>query len=165
MHNSDSIINFATRISSIVGVFHSSLYTAELESATLLDKAIEKLPPNMKQFWSLHTVKRDLHAPFLVDFNDWLEDEAEAHERMRSSYKPEYNSSQTKTAVKIFSANPLTKTETNPQIVPVCNVNASINFGNVASSKQKPQLNAQSFVLRASFVFLDFKKITNSGMP
>ena len=43
-HSSDSIINFASMIASIVGVFKSSHY-ADLENATLLDKAIEKLPP------------------------------------------------------------------------------------------------------------------------
>ena len=85
MHSSDSIISFASMIASIVGVFKSLHYNADLESATLLDKAIEKLPPNMKESWSFHTVKRSLYAPSLIDFNHWLEDKAEAHERMRPS--------------------------------------------------------------------------------
>ena len=79
MHSSDSIISFASMIASIVGVFKSLHYNADLESATLLDKAIEKLPPNMKESWSFHTVKRSLYAPSLIDFNHWLEDKAEAH--------------------------------------------------------------------------------------
>ena len=82
MHSSDSIISFASMIASIVGVFKSLLYNADLESATLLDKAMEKLPPNMKESWSFHTVKRSLYAPSLIDFNHWLEDKTEAHECM-----------------------------------------------------------------------------------
>ena len=83
MHSSDSIISFASMIASLVGVFKSVHYNADLESATLLDKAIEKLSPNMKESWSFHTLKRSLYAPSLIDFNHWLEDKAEAHERMR----------------------------------------------------------------------------------
>ena len=44
---------------------------------------MQKLPPNMKEAWSLHTVKKDWTRPTLLDFNDWLKDKAEAHERMR----------------------------------------------------------------------------------
>ena len=33
----------------------------------------------------MHTVKRDLSRPTLIDFNDWLKDKAEAHERMKSA--------------------------------------------------------------------------------
>ena len=33
----------------------------------------------------MHTVKRNLDRPTLVDFNDWLKDKAEAHERMKTA--------------------------------------------------------------------------------
>ena len=59
----------------------------------------------MKESWSPHTVKRDLHAPSSVDSNDWLEDKADAHGCMRSSRKPEDNSSRTKTAAQTFPQN------------------------------------------------------------
>ena len=39
----------------------------------------------MKEAWSRHTVKRILYRPTLIDFNDWLRDKADAHERMKSA--------------------------------------------------------------------------------
>ena len=38
----------------------------------------------MKEAWSMHTVKREMYQPTLVDFNDWLNDKADVHERMRN---------------------------------------------------------------------------------
>ena len=93
----------------------------------------------MKKSWSLHANKHILHAPFLVDFNDWPEDKGEVHKRMRSSRKTEDNSSQAKTAVKVCSVNPKTKTETNPQT-------------------QRAKFCAES-----KLCFLAFKEITCSG--
>ena len=81
--NSESIISYATTIGSLVGVFRSLNYVQDLSSASLLSQAVQKLPPNMKEAWSMHTVKRDLSRPTLIDFNDWLKDKAEAHERMK----------------------------------------------------------------------------------
>ena len=67
----------------------------------------------MKEAWSTHTVKRDLSRPTLIDFNDWLKDKAEAHERMKaSSGKPKIeetptnNVTKTKTNSKVFAASP-----------------------------------------------------------
>ena len=59
MHNSDSIINFATVVSSLVGVFRSLSYDTDLRSWSLLNKAVQKLPPNLKESWSMHTVKKE----------------------------------------------------------------------------------------------------------
>ena len=92
MNNSDIITSLASMLSSIVGVFQSLSYTGDLERTTLLDKAIENLQPNTKKSWSLHIVKRNMHAPSLLDFIDWLEDIAKADERLRLSRKPEDNS-------------------------------------------------------------------------
>ena len=89
MHNSESIISYSATISGIVGVFRSLKYDHDLSSASLLAQAVQKLPPNMKEAWSLHVVKRNLARPTLLDFNDWLKEKAEAHERMKaSSNKP-----------------------------------------------------------------------------
>ena len=60
MHNSDSIISFASTISNFVGVFKSLSYTQDLEGVALLKQALGKLPPIMKESWALHTVKRSL---------------------------------------------------------------------------------------------------------
>ena len=49
MHNSDNIINYSGCISSLVGVFKSLSYDSDLKSAALLNTAVQKLPPNMKE--------------------------------------------------------------------------------------------------------------------
>ena len=87
MHSSDSIVSYASVITSLVSVFQSLSYEADLKSASLMNLAVSKLPPNMKEGWSLHTVKRNLLRPTLLDFNTWLQEKAEAHERMRTISK------------------------------------------------------------------------------
>ena len=59
----------------------------------------------------MHTVKRDLSRPTLIDFNYWLKDKAEAHERMKSATgkpkieeTPTGNVTKTKTNSKVFAA-------------------------------------------------------------
>ena len=114
--NSENIISYAATICSLVGVFQSLNYVQNLWSASRLGQAVQKLPPNLKEGWSMHTVKRDLNRPTLIDFNDWLKDKAEANERMQaSSGKPKVeetrtgNVTKTKTNSKVFAA---TKTST-----------------------------------------------------
>ena len=111
MHNSDSIISYSATVSSLVGVFRSLNYIQDLSSASLLGQAVQKLPPNMKEAWSMHTVKRNLDRPTLVDFNEWLKDKAEAHERMKTASgktKVDENTqssvTKTKTSSKVFAA-------------------------------------------------------------
>ena len=65
MHNSKSITSYSATLSSLVGVFRSLNYNQDLSSASLVGQAVQKLPPNMKQAWSMHTVKRSLHRPTL----------------------------------------------------------------------------------------------------
>ena len=56
MHNSDNIINYSATISSLVGVFKSLSYDSDLNCASLLNTAVQKLPPNLKESWSpLHS--------------------------------------------------------------------------------------------------------------
>ena len=111
MHNSDNIINYSAAISSLVGVFKSLSYDADLKSASLLNQAVQKLPPNMKESWSLFTVKKHWVKPTLLDFNDWLKEKAEAHDLMKQSAtkaKPEENITsvtKTQTASKVFASN------------------------------------------------------------
>ena len=66
----------------------------------------------------MHTVKRSLDRPTLIDFNEWLKDKAEAHERMKTasgkpqSYEnPQPSVNKTKTTSKVFAAT----TSTNQQ--------------------------------------------------
>ena len=111
MHNSESIISYSASVSSLVSVFRSLNYVQDLSSATLLGQAVQKLPPNMNEAWSMHTVKRSLDRPTLIDFNDWLNDKAEAHERMKTAsgkVKGDKNvpntAAKTKTTFKVFAA-------------------------------------------------------------
>ena len=111
MHNSESIISYSATICSLVGVFRALNYVQDLSSASLLGQAVQKLPPNMKEAWSLHTVRRTLDRPTLIDFNEWLKDKDEAHERMKSlpnKAKPDESNNvtetKTKTASKVFAA-------------------------------------------------------------
>ena len=85
MHNSDNIINYSAAISSLVGLFKSLSYDADLKSASLLNQAVQKLLSNMKESWSLFMVKRHWVKPTLLDFNDWLKEKAEAHGLMKQS--------------------------------------------------------------------------------
>ena len=111
MHNSDSIISYSAAVSSLVGVFRSLNYLQDLSSASLLGQAVQKLPPNLKEAWSMNTVKRNLDRPTLIHFNDWLNEKAEAHERMkaasskpRSEEAPVATVTKTKTGTKVFAA-------------------------------------------------------------
>ena len=111
MHNSESIISYSATVSSLVGVFRSLNYNQALSSASLLGQAVQKFPPNMNEAWSMHTVKRSLDQPTLIDFNEWLKDKAEAHERMKtasgkpkSDENPQPSVNKTKTTSRVFAA-------------------------------------------------------------
>ena len=84
IHSSESIIDFATTMGSLVGVFKSLGYEADLNSTSLLNQAVAKLPPNLKEAWSFFTVKQSLERPSLQEFNTWLQQKAEAHDRMQT---------------------------------------------------------------------------------
>ena len=115
MHNSDNIINYSATISSLVGVFKSLSYYSDLKSASLLNTAVQKLPPNLKESWSLFTVKKHWVKPTLLDFNDWLKEKAEAHDLMKqtsSKARTVDNTNsvvKTKVASRTFAANTQTK--------------------------------------------------------
>ena len=83
MHNSESIIKFPSCISSLVAVLKSLGYEYDLMSTYVWNQVISKLPPSMKESWSLHSIKSCWRQPTVLDFNDWLPDKAEAHEIMR----------------------------------------------------------------------------------
>ena len=95
-------------------------------SASLLGQAVQKLPPNMKEAWSMHTVKRSLDRPTSIDFNDWLKDKAEAHERMKTAsgnVKGDKNvpntATKTKKTSKVFAATASTnQVKSKPENIP-----------------------------------------------
>ena len=164
MHNSENVIAFSATISAMVGVFRSLKYEHDLSSAALLGQAVQKLPPNMKEAWSMHTVKKDWSRPTLLNFNEWLKDKAEAHERMKiSTTKPKNDESaqsvtRTKTCAKLFAASSsstsLKESRTKPNQVQlnciVCKDN--IHCGAVACSLIKRRPTEQRLLPKTNFV-------------
>ena len=59
MHNSECVISCSATISALIGVFRSLHYYQDLSTALLLCQATENLPPNSKEVWSMHTVKKN----------------------------------------------------------------------------------------------------------
>ena len=149
IHNSDNIIKYSGCVSSLVGVFKSLSYDSDLKSAALLNTAVQKLPPNMKESWSLFTVKKHWVKPTLLDFNDWLKEKAEAHNLMKNTaFKArteDTNSSVTrsKVASKEFAANTQHKSNLKPQqSSPSISISSCIlcssGCGNAVSLRKRP---------------------------
>ena len=110
MHNSENVIAFASVISSLVGVFQSLSYDADLRSSSLLNQVVQKLPPNLKESWCSHIVKRQWLRPTLLEFNDWLQEKADTHDRMKAvKFKTKTDEppvvNKTKTTSKAFASN------------------------------------------------------------
>ena len=85
MLNSDNVNNYSGCFSILVGVFKSLSYDSDLKIAALFNTAVQKLPDNMKESWSLFTVKKHWVEPTLLDFNDSLKEKAEAHVLMKNT--------------------------------------------------------------------------------
>ena len=83
MHSSENVISFSSAISGLVVVFKSLSFNDDLKSFNLLNQAASKLPPNLKEAWSMHTVRHNWQRPTLLDFNNWLKKKAEGHEKLR----------------------------------------------------------------------------------
>ena len=115
MHSSDNIINYSATILSLVGVYKSLSYDSDLKCASLLNTAVQNLPPNLKESWSLFTVKKHWVKPTLLDFNDWMKEKAEASDLMKqtsSKARTEdntYSVVKNKVASRTFAAKPQSK--------------------------------------------------------
>ncbi len=72
MHNLESLIKFSEIVSIIVGVFRSLGYDHDLKSASIVNQAISKMPPNLKESWHFHNVMSKLEMPTFVSFSTWL---------------------------------------------------------------------------------------------
>ena len=113
-------MHYSATISIHVGVYKSLSYDSDLKSASLLNTAVQKLPPNVKESWSLFTVKKHWVKPTLLDFNDWLKEKAEAHDLMKQISKKarteDNNNSvvKKKVASRAFAANTQTKSTQRP---------------------------------------------------
>ena len=72
MRNSESIISFALIVSNLVAVFKYLSYCADLKGVSLLNQALCKLPPNVKESWMMHTIKKHKYQPTLLYLSEWL---------------------------------------------------------------------------------------------
>ena len=146
INNSDNIIIYSAAISSLVGVFKSLSFDVDLKSASLPNQVVQKLPPNLKESWLLFTVKKHWVKPTLFGFNDWLKENAEAHDLMKQSAnkaKPEENGTpvtKTKTASRVFASNSQ-QGETKKQIPQTL----------LSTKKQMPQTLPQTLALAALY--------------
>ena len=141
MHNSENVIGFSSAISGLVAVFKSLSFNDDLKSVNLLNQAVSKVPPNLKEAWSMQTVRRQWHRPTLLDFNEWLKEKAEGHERLKtinSKGKSEEPVKQ-KVGTKVFATNTnvSNKTGKNQSTLHVLYVKINTLFGIAPYSKRK----------------------------
>ena len=66
MHNSEKVISFSSAISGLVAVFKSLSFNDDLKNVNLLNQAVSKLPPNLKEAWSMHTVSHNWQPPSIT---------------------------------------------------------------------------------------------------
>ena len=101
-------------------VFRSLNYYNNSSSASLLNQVIQKPPLNLKAR-STHTVRRNSNKPTLIDFNEWLKEKAEGHERMKMSIGKNNsdgtctsNAIRTKPGTKVFASAAESSQQSNP---------------------------------------------------
>ena len=105
MQNSGNIINNSVCISNLVGDFKKLSYDWDLESAAILNIALQKVQPK-KESWLLFTVKKIWVKPSLLDSKDWLMEEAEEHHLLKNAACKTRNEDTT---------NPLTRAKVAPK--------------------------------------------------
>ena len=74
MHNSENVIRFPSAISGLVAVFKSLSFNDDLQRVNLLNQAVSKLPPYLKEAWSMRIVRHNWQRPTLLDSNNWLKE-------------------------------------------------------------------------------------------
>ena len=140
MHNLENAISFSSAISGLVAVFKSLSFNDDLKSVNLLNQAVSKLSPNLKEAWSMHTVRHNWQRPTLLDFNNWLKEKAEGHERLRVLNSKAKNEEPVKSkTTKVFAANSQVTSEAqNKSKFPPCVLcNGSHALWNCAVFKEK----------------------------
>ena len=112
-----------------------------MKSVNLLNQAVSKLPPNLKEAWSMQTVRRQWHRLTLLDFNEWLKEKAEGHERLKtinSKVKSEEPVKQ-KVGTEVFGSNAKVsdKTKEKPKFPPCSVCKGQHALWNCAVFKEK----------------------------
>ena len=161
MHSSENVIQYASLVASLVAVFQSFGYNADLNSSSLLNQAVSKLPPNLKESWSFQTVKRNLLRPTLLDFNSWIQEKAEAHDRMLSTSKSKLDSS-VANSIKPKTTKTFSSTTQNRESDPCVLCNGKHPLFKCPVFKKKHQRSVPSFAPNRSCVSLALEKIITS---
>ena len=157
LHNSENVISFSSTISGLVAVFKSLSFNDDLKSVDLLNQAVSKLPPNVKEAWSMQTVRRQWYRPTLLDFNERLKEKTEGHERLKtinSKVKSEEPVRQ-KVGTKVFASNAKVsdKTKEKPKF-PSCSVcKGQHALWNCAVFKEKNATQRAKHVAEQKFCF------------
>ena len=139
-------------ISSLVAVFRSLDYEEDLKSVSLLNEALSKIPPNMRESWSLFDVKRNRSRLNLIDFNNWLKDKAEAHEQMKNMPgKPKVEEpSKTKAVTRVFAST--STVEKNLNILLVSSTRGNMSCGSALCLRRKLQHNVRNSLRKLATV-------------
>ena len=156
MHNSENVISFSSAISGLVAVFKSLSFNDDLKSVNLLNQAVNKLPPNLKEAWSLHTVRHNWQRPTLLDFNNWLKEKAEGHERLRVlNCKAKNEKPAKRKTTKVFAANSqvISKAQDKSKFPPCVLCKGSHALWNCAVFKEKNATQRAKYVAEQKLCF------------
>ena len=82
--NLSSLIEFADTVSTFVIILQQFEYSKDLFSSSNLGIAVSKLPLDTKRRWFafIEDPTKARRRPNLVEFNNWLQEEAQVHERL-----------------------------------------------------------------------------------
>ena len=153
MHNSENVIGFSSASSGLVAVFKSLPFNDDLKSVNLLNQA----PPNLKEAWSMQTVRRQWHRPTLLDFNEWLKEKSEGHERLKTinSKSKSEESVKQKIGTKVFAsnANVSKKTKEKPKYPPCSVCKGQHALWNCTVFKEKNATQRAKYVAEQKFCF------------
>ncbi len=81
-HDSAAIIKFAQLVSSCVNVLHQFDCQGDLQSKSVLNSAVRKLPPELKTKWLFYSKVQQLGQADFVVFATWLNDVAFVHDEL-----------------------------------------------------------------------------------
>ena len=86
--NKQSFIDFSSFLKRLVQAFQYLGFTADLQSTTLIKKVKEKTPHHLVLKWTEHCLT-DLNSdPTLVDFQKWLELQAQIYDKVSRESNP-----------------------------------------------------------------------------
>ena len=76
-----TIVNFSTFNNTMTRTLQELNFEADLNSTTILKHATDNLPYSEEFKWNQFVLRRRIQQPTLADFNQWIKEIAEAHER------------------------------------------------------------------------------------